>query len=104
MPTDGSHTARKAAEYAYDLATLSGATVTLLSVINLGAFIGRPSVPSEETPTKIVQPLEDYLRQAAELDMREIEAKGAQKGIDKNRDQVRPSRRGDHGGGGEVEK
>jgi nucleotide-binding universal stress UspA family protein len=80
-PTDGSQTARKAAIYAYDLAALSGGTVTLVSVVDRSVFVGRPSVPPEATPTRIVQPLEDYLRESAEVDMREIEAQGEARGV-----------------------
>jgi nucleotide-binding universal stress UspA family protein len=82
VPTDGSDTARKAARYAYELAALSGGSVTLLSVVDRSAFVGRPSVPSSETPTHLVEPLEEYLRQAAEADMREIEKLGIPKGIE----------------------
>lgn len=81
VPTDGSETARKAAKYAYGLAALSGGSVTLLSVINRHAFIGKPTIPASQTPTHIVESLEDFLRQAAEQEMREIEKLGDQKGI-----------------------
>jgi len=81
VPTDGSETSRKAAKYAYDLAALSRGSVTLLSVINRNAFIGKPTIPATETPTHIVESLEDFLRQAAEQDMRELEKLGEQKGI-----------------------
>jgi nucleotide-binding universal stress UspA family protein len=84
VPTDGSETSRKAAKYAYALAALSGGSVTLLNVINRNAFIGKPTVPAAETPTHIVESLEDYLRQAAELEMRELEKLGDQKGIKTN--------------------
>jgi nucleotide-binding universal stress UspA family protein len=84
VPSDGSDTSRKAARYAYGLAALSGGTVTLLNVINRDAFIGRPTMPSTETPTHIVEPLEDYLRQAAEKEMRELEKLAEQKGIKTN--------------------
>ncbi|OPY60619.1 MAG: Stress response protein NhaX [Syntrophorhabdaceae bacterium PtaU1.Bin034] len=82
MPTDGSETARKAAKYAYELAVLSQASVTLVHVIDTSVFVGRLSVPAPETPTHIVEPLEDYLRQAAELDMEEIARLGAQCGVE----------------------
>jgi nucleotide-binding universal stress UspA family protein len=84
VPTDGSETSRKAAKYAYNLAALSGGSVTLLGVINRNAFIGKPTVPAAQTPTHIVEPLEDFLRQAAEQDMREIEKLGEQKGVRTN--------------------
>ena len=78
---DGSETARKAALYACDLAGLSGAEVTLLSVIDRNVFVGKPSVPANATPRHIVEPLEDYLRESAEADMREIEKQGSSKGV-----------------------
>jgi nucleotide-binding universal stress UspA family protein len=81
VPTDGSETSGKAAKYAYSLAALSGGSVTLLNVINRGAFIGKPTIPAAQTPTHIVESLEDYLRQAAEQEMRELEKLGDQKGI-----------------------
>jgi nucleotide-binding universal stress UspA family protein len=73
VPTDGSDTARKAAAYGLELAALTHATVTLLTVIDRSVFVGRPSVPASETPTEIVEPLEDFLKQAAQSDMDEIE-------------------------------
>jgi nucleotide-binding universal stress UspA family protein len=84
VPTDGSETSRKAAKYAYSLAALSGGSVTLLSVIHRNAFIGKPTIPATETPTHIVEPLEDFLRQAAQQDMQELEKLGEQKRIRTN--------------------
>jgi nucleotide-binding universal stress UspA family protein len=81
VPTDGSDTARKAAKYAFELAGLTHATVTLLSVIDRNVFVGKPNVPASETPTHILEPLEDYLREAAEKDMEEIEALGREREI-----------------------
>ncbi len=79
--TDGSKTARKAALYAYDLAALTGGTVMLLTVIDREVIVGKPAMPADATPRHIVEPLEDYLREAAETDMKEIETHGAAKGI-----------------------
>lgn len=76
VPTDGSDTARKAARYALELAAQCHADIILIAVIDRSSFIGRPSVPASETPTEIAEPLEDYLRQAAEADMAEIEKEG----------------------------
>jgi nucleotide-binding universal stress UspA family protein len=81
VPVDGSSTARKAAAYAYELAGQVEASVTLISVIDRSVFVGRPAVPASETPTEIVEPLEDFLRQWAEADMEEIEAIGAERGV-----------------------
>jgi nucleotide-binding universal stress UspA family protein len=81
VPVDGSRTSRKAAEYAFGLATLSHATVVLLTVVDRGSFVGKPAVPASETETKIIEPLEDYLREVAEVDMGQIEDLGRAKGV-----------------------
>ncbi len=81
VPVDGSRTARKAAEYAFGLAALCRATVTLLTVVDKMAFVGKPSVPASETEIKITEPIEDYLREAAEADMGQIEASGGPRGV-----------------------
>ena len=84
VPSDGSDTSRKAARYARGLAGLSGGRVTLLGVINRRAFIGEPTMSPAETPARIVEPLEDFLRQAAEKEMRELEKIGEEKGVETN--------------------
>ncbi len=84
VPSDGSDTSRKAARFAYDLAALSGGSITLLTVINRNAFIGKPTIPPTETPTRILEPLEDFMRQAAERELGELEKIGEQKGIKTN--------------------
>jgi nucleotide-binding universal stress UspA family protein len=79
VPTDGSKTARKAARYAVDLAMLSGATVIVLSVVDRTPFIS-PSVPGFVSPSRpgvthpehLIEPIEDYLKEAAKADMNEI--------------------------------
>jgi nucleotide-binding universal stress UspA family protein len=81
VPVDGSTTARKAADYAFGLASLSHATVILLTVVDQGSFVGKPPVPASETQTRVVEPLEDYLKGAAEMDMRRIEALGKSKNV-----------------------
>ncbi|MBE0426679.1 MAG: universal stress protein [Nitrospirae bacterium] len=65
VPTDGSKQAMKSVEYSVNLAKNLSATLTLLSVIDKSAFILKtvPSVP--ETPS-LMEPMEDYLRRAAE--------------------------------------
>ena len=73
VPTDGSDTARKAAIYACELAGLSNARLTLLTVVDRSAFVGSPSIPASETPAHIVEPLEDYLRGSAEANMDALE-------------------------------
>jgi nucleotide-binding universal stress UspA family protein len=72
VPTDGSDVAWKSVEYAVDLAKQTGATVVLLSVIDKG-FIIAQSVPDLVTPTHLIEPIEDYLRQAGEAYLQKAE-------------------------------
>jgi len=64
-PTDGSRAAQKAARYAVDLAKQLKASVMVLSVIDKRSFIGQ-TVPAAETARHVIEPIEDYLREAAE--------------------------------------
>ena len=64
-PTDGSRAAQKAARYAVDLAKQLNASVIVLSVIDKRSFIGQ-TVPAVETARHVIEPIEDYLREAAE--------------------------------------
>jgi nucleotide-binding universal stress UspA family protein len=65
LPTDGSETAKKAIKYAADLAKQIGATVRLISVID-NSFYATQSVPVGTVSPRLLEPIEDYLRQAAE--------------------------------------
>ena len=65
VPSDGSKTAKKAAIYAVDLAKQLKASIIILSVIDQRSLIAR-TVSAEETPRHTIEPLEDYLREAAE--------------------------------------
>jgi nucleotide-binding universal stress UspA family protein len=71
VPTDGSKAAQKAAVYAIDLAKQLKASVIILSVIDRRSFTGQ-TVPSTETARHVIEPLEDYLREAAEVYAGEI--------------------------------
>lgn len=64
VPVDGSETAGKSLKYAADLAKQTGATVTLLSVVDSSAYVTR-SIPAVVAPAHVIEPIEDYLRQAA---------------------------------------
>jgi nucleotide-binding universal stress UspA family protein len=72
VPTDGSETARKAIKKTCELAKQTGADIILLSVIDRSAFIAW-SIPSFASPTEVIEPVEDYLRQAAEAYLKEAE-------------------------------
>ena len=65
VPTDGSKTAQKAARYGVDLGKQLKASVIVLSVIDQRSFIGQ-AVPAAETGRHVIEPIEDYLREAAE--------------------------------------
>jgi nucleotide-binding universal stress UspA family protein len=66
VPSDGSKTAQRAAEYAVDLAKKLKASIIALSVIDKRSFITR-TVPASETARHSIEPIEDYLREAAEV-------------------------------------
>ena len=65
VPTDGSRAAQKAAMYAVDLAKQLKASVIVLSVIDKRSFAGQ-TVPAGKTSRHVIEPIEDYLREAAE--------------------------------------
>ena len=65
VPTDGSRAARKAAMYAVDLAKQLKATAIALSIIDKRSFIGQ-TVPAGKASRHVTEPIEDYLREAAE--------------------------------------
>lgn len=73
VPIDGSETARKALEYAVDLAKQTGSTITLLSVIDKSPYYGAQTIPPVSTPTHLMENLEDYFRQTAEAYIAEAE-------------------------------
>ncbi len=72
VPTDGSKTAQGAAKYAVRFAKQVGASLTVLSVIDT-RFLEIRSIPSAASPTRLTEPVENYLRQAAESYTGEIE-------------------------------
>jgi nucleotide-binding universal stress UspA family protein len=80
VPTDGSETSRKAAKHAIELAKLTGGAVVVLSVIDRSTFFA-PAVPGPASPTHLIEPLEDYMRQLAEKDLAEVEKLCAKKGV-----------------------
>jgi len=71
VPTDGSKASQKAAMYAVDLAKQLKATVIVLSIIDKRPFMGQ-TVPARKTTRHLIEPIEDYLREAAEVYAREI--------------------------------
>jgi len=65
VPTDGSKAAQKAATYAVYLAINLKASVIVLSVIDKRTFMGQ-TIPAEKASRHVIEPIEDYLREAAE--------------------------------------
>ena len=80
VAVDGSRVSGKAAAWAFELAGKTGAGVILLSVVDNRGYVGR-AMPADATPSHIVEPVEDYLRQAAEALLRRISKKYARTGI-----------------------
>jgi nucleotide-binding universal stress UspA family protein len=79
MPTDGSETARKALNYAVDLAKQTGATITLLSVIDTRFHIAQQIPASSEVP--LTETMQDYLRQNAQSFIEAAEKVSRAKGL-----------------------
>jgi nucleotide-binding universal stress UspA family protein len=71
VPTDGSEVAQKAARYGVDLAKQLKASVIVLSVIDQRSYMGQ-TVPAAQTAMHLIEPIEDYLREAAEAYAGEI--------------------------------
>jgi nucleotide-binding universal stress UspA family protein len=65
VPSDGSKTAQRAAGYAVDLAKQLKASIIILSVMDKRSLTAQ-TVPASETARHTIEPIEDYLREAAE--------------------------------------
>jgi nucleotide-binding universal stress UspA family protein len=65
VPIDGSKMSQKAAEYAVELAKQTGASLTLLSVIDKRFILGQ-AVSASASPTHLRESIEDYLYQSAQ--------------------------------------
>jgi len=72
VPTDGSTTAQKAIRFAVDLAKQLNASMTILSVIDDRSLIAQ-TVPAVDSQTHVLEPIHDYLREAARRYTGEIE-------------------------------
>ena len=80
VPSDGSKTAQKAAAYAVDLAKQLKASIIALSVIDNRSFTAH-TVPASKTPRHIIEPVDDFLREAAEGYAEEIKKLCDQNGV-----------------------
>ena len=65
VPTDGSEAAQKAARYAIDLATQLKCSIIGLSIIDNRSLVAQ-TVVARKNARNIIEPIEDYLREAAE--------------------------------------
>lgn len=72
VPTDGSKAAKKSVEYAAEFAKQTGATITIMTVIDKSSLVPL-SISGTATPTHLIEPVEDYMRQAAEAYIDEAE-------------------------------
>jgi nucleotide-binding universal stress UspA family protein len=72
VPTDGTKASKKAVDYAIGLSKQTEASITILGVMDKGAFVAQ-SIPAYATPTRLRTPIEDYLRQLAEAHVAEAE-------------------------------
>jgi nucleotide-binding universal stress UspA family protein len=71
VPTDGSEAAQKAARYAIDLAKQLKCAIIVLSVIDNRSLMAQ-TISAQENVRHIIEPMEDYLREAADEYAREI--------------------------------
>ena len=65
IPSDGSKTAKRASVYAVDLAKQLKASIIILSVIDQRSLIAN-TVSASDTARHTIEPIEDYLKEAAE--------------------------------------
>jgi nucleotide-binding universal stress UspA family protein len=80
IASDGSKTAQKAARFALELAKQTGSKVTLLAVIDSAALVSR-FMPASASPTHLIEPVEDYLRQAAKAYLGKIRTACQKSGV-----------------------
>ena len=72
VPTDGSETAQKAALYSVGLAKQLNASLLILSVINHRSLVAQV-VSAADAPMHVIEPVDDFLRDAARAYASEIE-------------------------------
>jgi len=80
VPLDGSKKAQKAAAYADDLTNQLKASIIALSVIDERSFTAH-TVPASKATRHVIEPIEDFLREAAEGYAGEIEKLCDQNGL-----------------------
>lgn len=80
VPTDGSEAAQKAARYEIDLAKQLKCSIIVLSVIDNRSLVAQ-TISAEENVGHIIEPIEQYLREAADEYAREIKEICDKKGV-----------------------
>jgi nucleotide-binding universal stress UspA family protein len=81
VATDGSETALRASRYAVDLAKQLSASIIILSVIDYRSLTTYYTAPPEVTPIHIMEPVEDFLREAAKKDVETVKKLCEKKGV-----------------------
>ena len=81
VATDDSEPAQKALTYAIDLAATLRASLTAIHVVDMPSIVGRQAVPEKVSPTHLFEPVEDYMKQAAETFMADLRTSCSQQGI-----------------------
>jgi nucleotide-binding universal stress UspA family protein len=71
VPVDGSKTAKKAAVYAVGLARQLDASIIVMTVIE-SSKLTIETVPASKTLMHTIEPIDDYLKEIAEINMGEI--------------------------------
>jgi nucleotide-binding universal stress UspA family protein len=80
VPTDGSKTATKAVKYAANLARKVGAEITLLGVVER-SFYTSPSLSAASTPNHLIEPVEEYIREALAEMLKEMKKQCGKLGV-----------------------
>ena len=72
VPTDGSKPSKRSLQYAISFAKKMRASLILMSVIDKSLFL-RQSVPVSSKNSKLVEPIEDYLKRGADAVLKDAE-------------------------------
>jgi nucleotide-binding universal stress UspA family protein len=81
IATDGSETALKASRYAIDLAKQLRASITVLSVIDNRSLTSYYTAHPEVTAIHIMEPMEDFLREATKKEVAKVKKLCEKKGV-----------------------
>lgn len=83
VPTDGSKTAKKAAAYAIGLAKQVNAAIVILNVVDKRSLVAQ-TIPASEAPRHTIEPIDYYLKEAAEVFTGEIKKLCDKNGVESN--------------------